>query len=133
MPAQLTTVHANTPLDALVRLETLCLMAGVDIPVYVARRQVASAVNIVIQLAHLDDGSRRVLQISEMLGLDDKGAYASQDLYKFKSRGRDGEGRILGELIATGVRPTFASEPVEFGFGDRVKLTRSLFNDTLTS
>ncbi len=66
----LTTVHASTPLDSLIRLETLCLMAGMEIPVYVVRRQVASAVHIVVQLARLDDGSRRVVAISEILGMD---------------------------------------------------------------
>ena len=79
----LTTAHANTALDALIRLETMCLMAGVDLPVYVARRQVASAVHVVIQLARYDDGSRRVHSISEVLGLDGEEGnnYVIQELF----------------------------------------------------
>ncbi len=123
----LTTVHANTPLDSLIRLETLCLMAGMEIPVYVVRRQIASAVHIVLQLARLDDGSRRVIAISEIMGMDEKQDYVVKPIFEFKSKGRDKEKRIIGQLEWTQKRPSFVSEIEEFGFQDRVKLTSALF------
>lgn len=123
----LTTVHANTPLDAMIRLETLCLMAGVDLPVYVARRQVASAVELVVQVVRLDDGSRRVYSISEAYGLGEDQSYQIRDLYRFRGRGRDKDGRIEGGLLATGERPSFASQPYELGLQEEIRLTADLF------
>ena len=131
----LTTVHANTPLDSLIRLETLCLMAGMEIPVYVVRRQVASAVHVVVQLARLDDGSRRVVAISEILGMDAKQDYVVKPIFEFKTRGRDEERKIIGSLEWTGNQPSFKTEVEEFGFQDRLDLCQSLFaseNDKLT-
>jgi pilus assembly protein CpaF len=129
----LTTAHANTPRDALIRLETLCMMGGLDLPVQVARRQVASAIHMILQLARFDDGSRRVQVISEVLGLDDVGTYQVQDIYRFRSVGRDPEDRILGQLEWTGHKPTFASEPFELGWQDRVKLTNQVFQPAESS
>jgi pilus assembly protein CpaF len=123
----LTTAHANTPRDALIRLETLTLMGGIDMPIQVARRQVASAVQVIAQLARFDDGSRRVQFISEVLGLDEAGNYKVNDIYRFQSTGRDDKGRILGQLEWTGERPTFVSEPYELGWQDRIKLTSKVF------
>jgi pilus assembly protein CpaF len=123
----LTTVHANTPRDALIRLETLSLMSDVSLPVYVARAQVASAVHLIIQIARFGDGSRRVQEIAEVLGLDDNGNYKSQPLYRYQGRGRDKDGNIVGELVATGTRPSFSAEPFDLGLGDQVKLTSKLF------
>ena len=125
----LTTAHANTPADALTRLETLCLMSGVEIPVIVARRQVASAIHVVLQLARLGDGSRRVTAISEILGLDEEGSYRVRDLFVFHPRGRDGDGKILGSLEATGEKPTFAEEAYRLGLGDQIRLTKEQFGD----
>ncbi len=124
----LTTVHANTPRDALIRLEMLCLMAGVDLPVYVARQQVASAVHVIVQLRRDTDGSRRVQAISEVLQLGEDNAYRLQDLYVFEARGRDADGRVLGEHRRTGAVPSFATEPYERGLDDEVKLTAGLFH-----
>jgi pilus assembly protein CpaF len=123
----LSTVHANTPRDAAVRLETLCLMSDVGLPVHVARTQVASALNLVVNIARLGDGSRRVQAISEMLGLDDKGQYAFRDIFRFYAIGRDADGRILGEMRPTGELPTFAGEAHSMGFGELVKLTDDIF------
>ena len=131
----MTTVHANTPLDSLIRLETLCLMAGMEIPVYVVRRQVASAVHIVVQLARLDDGSRRVVAISEILGMDEKQDYVVKPIFEFKTRGRDEERNIIGGLQWAGNQPSFRAEVEEFGFQDRLDLCHVLFapeNDELT-
>ncbi|MBQ9873319.1 MAG: CpaF family protein [Thermoguttaceae bacterium] len=128
----LTTVHANTPYDAAIRLETLSLMSDVELPVYVARTQVASAVQVVVQTARLSDGSRRLQHVAECLGLDEKEHYVFKDIYKFRRRGVDAEGRIIGGIERTGYVPTFAKEPFERGLGDEVKLTRGVFDPEAT-
>lgn len=125
----LTTVHANTARDAATRLETLSLMSDVEIPIYVARSQVASAIHLVVQISRFRDGSRRVQAISEVLGLNESNVYKIQDLYVFKSAGLDENGQVKGELVATGERPSFHAEPAQTGYADRVRLTRSLFED----
>jgi pilus assembly protein CpaF len=125
----MTTVHANTPRDSAVRLETLCLMSDVSLPVYVARTQVASALQIVIQIARLSDGSRRVQKISECLGLDDSNNYVFQDIYQFVASGRDAEGRIVGSLEATGKRPSFSEEPYRVGMGSQILRTKAVFGE----
>lgn len=123
----LTTVHASTPRDALVRLETLSLMSDVAIPVYVARAQVASAIHLIVQLARFsEDGSRRIVRITEACGLDGD-TYSLQDLFVYRMRGRTKTGMIAGELEPTGNRPTFASEASEQGMGDRIRLTADLW------
>lgn len=119
----LTTVHANNPFDALIRLETLCLMAGMDMPVYVVRRQVASAVHTVIQLARMDDGSRRVISIAEIMGMDENQTYIVNPLFEFRASGRDEEKRILGELHWTGAMPVFWDEIRKMGIEDRIQHT----------
>jgi pilus assembly protein CpaF len=123
----LTTVHASTPRDAAIRLETLCLMSDVSLPVHVARMQVASALHLVVQLVRLSDGTRRVGRITEMLGLDDKGAYQTSDLFVFRPRSGTSAGTIQGDLEPTGNRPTFAAEPFEMGLQEQVRLTTDLF------
>ncbi|QGJ71491.1 Type IV secretion system protein PtlH [Planctomycetales bacterium 10988] len=123
----LTTVHANTPRDSAVRLETLCLMSEVSLPVYVARAQVASALHLVIQIARYSDGSRRVQTISEALGMDEKENYVFKDIFQFKATGRDAEGKIQGTLEHTGYKPSFAAEPLEMGLEEHVQLTKDLF------
>ncbi|KQU69458.1 CpaF family protein [Phycicoccus sp. Root101] len=106
----LTTVHANTPRDSLSRLETMVLMAGVDLPVRAIREQVAGAVDMVIQQARLKDGSRRVTAISEVVGMESD-VITMQDLFTFDySAGRDEQGRFKGTLKSTGLRPKFAAE-----------------------
>jgi pilus assembly protein CpaF len=112
----LSTIHANTPLDALIRLETLSLMSDVQIPVYVARAQVASAIDLVVQIARFaQDGSRKLTRVTEVLGLDDNNQYQTRDLFVSKLRGKTPEGRLIAELTATGQRPSFAREPYEQG------------------
>jgi pilus assembly protein CpaF len=123
----LTTVHATTANDATIRLETLSLMSDVALPVHVARTQVASAVQLIVQIGRFLDGSRKIRAITECLGLDDKGNYRFQDLYRFEAAGLNAEGRLLGELKPTGIVPTFGDEVAQMGFQDRVKLTRNLF------
>jgi pilus assembly protein CpaF len=106
----ITTVHANTPRDSLARLETMVLMAGVDLPVRAIREQVSGAVDLVIQQARMRDGSRRVIAISEVIGMEGD-VITMQDLFTFDyGAGQDHNGRFLGTLRSTGLRPKFSSE-----------------------
>ena len=123
----LSTVHANTPRDAANRLETLCLMSDVSIPAQVARIQVASAVHLVIQIARLPDGSRRIMEIAECLGLSSDGNYRFVELFRFVGEGRDAAGKIVGRLRPSGGRPSFAGDVDALGYRDRVQLTADLF------
>ncbi len=119
----ITTVHANSPRDALSRLETMVLMAGIDLPVRAIRDQVSSAIDLVIQQARLKDGSRRIIQISEVVGMEGD-VITMQDLFTFDySAGRDQEGRYLGQLVATGIRPHFMQDLADLG----VELPPGLF------
>jgi pilus assembly protein CpaF len=123
----LTTVHATTARDAAVRLETLSMMSDVSLPVYVARMQVASAIHLVVQISRFSDGSRRVRGISECLGMDKNNEYSFVDLYRLEARGLDDDGRLLGELRATGTRPSFADEVRGMGLQEKAVLTRKVF------
>jgi pilus assembly protein CpaF len=123
----LTTVHAVNPHATAARLEMLSMMSDVALPAHVARSQVSQALNLVVQLVRHDDGSRRIASISELMGLGGDGDYQIRDLFRFQAAGRDAQRRLLGELRATGERPTFASEPYEHGFEDHIRLTSGLF------
>lgn len=103
----ITTVHANSPRDSLSRLETMVLMGGIDLPVRAIRDQVASALDLVVQQARLQDGTRRITAISEVEGMEGD-VVTMQDIFKFDfSAGRDDSGRFLGHLVSTGLRPKF--------------------------
>ena len=120
----MSTIHANTPLDALIRLETLSLMSDVKIPVYVARAQVASAIHLIVQIARFtEDGSRKVTRITEAVKLDDNNQYRTSDLFVSKLRGKTAEGRLIAELVPTGQQPTFCQEPYEQGIDHLIHLT----------
>jgi pilus assembly protein CpaF len=101
----LTTVHANTPRDALSRLETMVLMAGYDLPVRAIREQVASALNVIVQLERMTDGSRRVTSVQELQGLEGD-TILLQEIFRFRPR-LTPEGRQVGQLESTGLRPKF--------------------------
>lgn len=124
----MTTVHATTAQDAAIRLETLSMMSDVTIPVHVARVQVASAIQLVVQIGRLSDGSRRLSAISECMGTDANNQYVFQDLYQFQSQGRDDEGRILGSLEPTINKPTFADLPLQLGLAGEVNRTKNMFD-----
>ena len=100
----MTTLHANSPRDALARLETLVLMAGVDLPVRAIRQQIASAINVIVQLNRLRDGSRKVVQISEITGMEGD-TITMQDIFVFEPLGAGQDGKIVGEFKPTGLRP----------------------------
>ncbi len=123
----LSTLHANNPRDSLGRLETMALMADVGLPLFALRAQVASAVELIVQIARFHDGSRRITYISEVLGLTDKGDYRVQDLYRFKASSQSSAAQIHGALEWTGVQPSFMTAPYFGGLSDRISLTRSLW------
>jgi len=102
----LTTLHANTPRDALARLETMVLMAGVDLPLRAIREQIASSVNFVVQNGRLADGSRRLLELVEVTGLEDN-IIKTQTIFKFEKKWIGEDGHVVGELVPTGVLPEF--------------------------
>lgn len=105
------TTHANTPYDALVRLETLAMMGDTNVPVAAIRRQIAAAVHLVIQIKRMNDGTRKVTNISEVVPeVDEIGRYQIRDIFKFVQRGRTAEGKIVGEFVATGHVPSFMHE-----------------------
>jgi pilus assembly protein CpaF len=103
----LTTVHANSVRDALARIENMVSMANLNIPERAVRHQIASAIHAVVQVARLSDGTRKVISISEVTGIDDE-SIAMQDIFTFDRRGIDENGRVRGTFRATGVRPLFA-------------------------
>lgn len=111
----LTTAHANTPRDCLRRLEVMVLMAGMDLPLRAVREQVASAVDLIVQQARLRDGSRKVTQISEVLGMEGDNIVL-QDLFIFKEQGIREDGYISGKHVTTGIVPTFLERLVDQGF-----------------
>ncbi|MEX1252755.1 MAG: CpaF family protein [Dehalococcoidia bacterium] len=105
----MSTVHANTPRDALARIENMILMAGLDLPIRAIREQVSSAVHIVVQIARMPDGSRRVTHVSEIAGMEGQ-VVTMQDLFRFEQSGVGSDGRVLGEFKSTGLRPRFAEK-----------------------
>ena len=118
----LTTLHANSPRDSLSRLETMVLMAGMDLPSRAIREQVASAVNLIIHTARLSDGSRKITHIEEITGLEGD-VFTLQPLYLFRQRGFDSQGRVAGYFTATGTVPDFVQRLRE----RRIKTDVSLF------
>jgi len=102
----LTTLHANTPRDALSRLETMVMMSGMELPMKAIREQIANAVNLIIQQTRFADGSRKVTAISEVSGMEME-VITMQDIFTFKQEGFDAEGRVVGKFIATGFVPKF--------------------------
>ena len=110
----MSTTHANSPRDAVRRIENMVMMAGFDLPIRAIREQIASAIDLVVQVARLRDGSRRVTALSEVVGMEDQ-TVTMQDLYLFEQSGIDDDGRILGTLVSTGLRPRFADRLQDAG------------------
>jgi len=120
----LTTVHANTPRDALARLETMIQMTGLRLSDRAMRQQIASAINVVIQVARLSDGTRRITSISEITGMEGD-TITMQDVFIFDRKGVDSEGHVLGRFRPTGVRPRFSERLKLYG----MQLPRSFFEE----
>lgn len=110
----LTTGHANSPRDMLSRLETMVLMAGMDLPVKAIREQIASAVDLIVQQSRLKDGSRRITHITEITGMEGE-VITMQDIFIFRQQGRDEKGRITGKLVPTGIKPKFMEKLEDAG------------------
>jgi pilus assembly protein CpaF len=103
----LTTLHANSPRDAIARLETTALMSGIDLPVIAIRKQISSAINLIVHMTRLPDGARKATQITEVSGME--GDVVTQtDIYKFVSTGMGPDGKVQGDLKPTGIRPMFS-------------------------
>ncbi len=102
----LTTIHANTPRDAIARLETMIMMAGFELPLKAMRAQIASAVDLVVQASRLQGGPRKITYITEIVGME-QDTVVMQDIYRFDKKGLDETGRAYGQFHATGVRPSF--------------------------
>jgi pilus assembly protein CpaF len=111
----LTTLHANTPRDALSRLETMCMMSGMDLPVRVIREQIASAVDLIIQQSRMKDGSRKVTAITEVAGMEGD-TVVMTDVFKFEQTAISSDGKVIGELKPTGIRPLFGPRLEAAGF-----------------
>jgi pilus assembly protein CpaF len=111
----LSTIHANTTRDAMARLETMVLMAGMDLPERAIREQVASAINIVVQLVRFSDGTRKVVKLSEITGMEGN-TIVMHDVFVYEQKGIDKDGKVVGGYRATGVRPLFAERFKVYGF-----------------
>lgn len=123
------TIHASTPRDAAVRLETLSLMGGVDLPIHIARSQVASAMQLIVQVNRLPDGRRRIAAISECRGLSEQGGYHFEDIFQLANHSAAEQASL--QLAPTGYVPRAAEAIAMAGFLDQVSLTKSLFTEFL--
>ena len=122
----MTTLHANTPRDAQARLETMIMMAGMELPIKAMRQQIASAVDLIVQANRLQGGPRKITTITEVLNME-QDVIIMQDIFKFKQLGIDQNGRAFGQFEATGVRPAFVSRLEAAG----IKLPSNLFAERI--
>jgi pilus assembly protein CpaF len=120
----LTTCHANTPRDAIARLETMIMMAGFEMPMKAMRTQISSAVNLIVQANRLQGGPRKVTHITEVLGME-QDTIVMQDIFRFEKTGVDQNGRAIGRFISTGIRPSFMDRLEQAG----VRLPASTFRE----
>jgi pilus assembly protein CpaF len=105
----LTTVHANTPRDAVSRVENMVSMAGLDIPQRAVRQQISSAIDVVVQLARLSDGRRRLTSLQEITGMEGD-VVTMQEIFTLERHGIDEDGNVLADVVPTGIRPRFAEK-----------------------
>jgi len=110
----MTTVHANTPRDALSRIEQMIGMSGIDIPARSSRAQIASAIHVVIQVARLADGRRKVVSLSELTGMEGE-VVQMQEIFRYRQTGMSPEGQVIGKFEATGIRPRFVEQVISHG------------------
>ncbi len=119
----LTTIHANTPRDALTRVETMVAMAGLNLPTKALRHYISSAINVVVQMSRLSDGSRKMTSLAEITGMEND-TITMQEIFTFKQTGIDGDGRVRGRFQATGIRPKFMGKLESMS----LPVSRDLFN-----
>jgi pilus assembly protein CpaF len=120
----MTTLHANTPRDAQARLETMIMMAGLELPVKAMRQQISSAVDLLIQANRLQGGPRKITSITEVMNME-QDVIIMQEVFRYKQLGIDQNGRSFGQFEATGVRPTFVNRLEAAG----IKLPSNLFQE----
>lgn len=118
----MSTLHANTALDALIRLENMLLMSKTGLPVLAIRRQIASAVNLIVQVSRMRDGVRRITSITELTGMEDD-TIVSQELFGYQQHGMDNDGRLAGEFKCRGLTPRFLDRADEYGLRDALLAT----------
>jgi pilus assembly protein CpaF len=111
----LTTIHANSPRDSITRLESMILMTGINLPEKAMRFMISSALDMIIQVARLSDGSRKITAITEVVGMEGD-VITLQDIFIFERKGIDKNGKVLGRFRATGIRPKFADRLEVAGF-----------------
>jgi pilus assembly protein CpaF len=128
----LTTLHANSPRDALSRLETMTLMSGVELPVKVIREQISSAIDLIVQQSRMRDGSRKVTAITEVAGMEGD-TIVMTDIFKFEQTGMTKEGKVLGGIKPTGIRPLFTPRLEATGFNLRPEVFGANVSDILAS
>jgi pilus assembly protein CpaF len=105
----LTTIHANSPRDSLSRVETMVAMTSLGIPQRAAREQIASAIDVVVQVSRLSDGRRRLVSLQEVTGMEGE-VVTMQEIFRFERQGLDEEGAVIGSIVSTGLRPSFAEK-----------------------
>lgn len=111
----LTTLHANSPRDALSRLETMCMMSGMEMPLKVIRQQIAAAIDVIVQINREKDGTRKIVAITEVAGMEGDTVVLT-DIFKFERTGVDSDGKVIGDLKPTGIRPLFSPRLEANGF-----------------
>jgi pilus assembly protein CpaF len=121
----LTTIHANSPRDALARLETMIAMSALHLPEIATRRQIASAIDVVVQISRMSDGTRKVTSISEITGVEGD-IISMQEIFAFRKTGLAENGTVLGDFVATGIRPRLSDRLTASG----VNLPPSMFEST---
>src|SRR5690606_23876892 len=119
----LTTIHANSPRDAIARLETMILFAGTSLPNRAMREQISSAIDLIVQIARLSDGSRRMVSVTEVTSMEGE-VITTQEIFRFRKRGVAEDGTVVGVFEATGVRPSFVERLQVAG----VEVPMSLFS-----
>jgi pilus assembly protein CpaF len=122
----MTTIHANSPRDALGRIENMIGMSGIELPLKAVRTNISSAVNLIVQVSRMSDGKRRMTSVSEIVGMEGD-VITMQEIFKFNRQGTDQNGRIIGRYCATGIRSRYADRFKQWGYD----LPASLFKPEL--
>jgi Flp pilus assembly CpaF family ATPase len=106
----MTTVHSNSPVEAISRIETLVMMSGMELPSRAIREQIANAVSVIVQQARFSDGSRRITHVTEVVGIDEDGFVQLEDIYVYRQTGMDENNKVQGYHVATGYLPSFLNQ-----------------------
>ena len=110
----MSTIHANRPRESLTRLENMFGMAGMNMPIHAVRTQIASALDLIVQISRMRDGIRRVTHVTEVIGIEGE-TITTQDLFTYEYEGEDRDGKLLGTFRSTGLRPRFTEKAAYYG------------------